>query len=76
MNKDNGTDWGSYDGTGQNDHNMITDISQALSYVKSENRAIRQRQKLREELVKEHILNQQPSTPPIKSLILKWLKLN
>ena len=49
------TDWENQDLTDSTDRSLITDISETLAYMSSEKRALRRSQKLREELVREHI---------------------
>ena len=49
------TDWQSQDFMDSTDRSLITDISETLAYMSSEKRALRRSQKLREELVREHI---------------------
>ncbi len=54
------------------DNSLITSITQTISQMSGDSRARRQRQKLREELVREHLqaAEQNPSSFP-KSIILK-----
>ena len=66
------TDWEDFDFTDHNDRNLITDISAALACISGENRAKRRKQKIREELVREQIENQQQPTPFIWSWPNRW----
>ena len=57
------------------DHSLITDISEALRQVSGKGRAERQRQKIRDDLVREH-LSSAPMRPSYCSGIRKLFKLN
>jgi len=54
-----GNDEETLDKTDSTDRSLITDISDSLSYLSSESRKNRQRERLRKELVREHIENQE-----------------
>ena len=49
------------------DRSLITDISDSLSYLSSKSRKNRQREKLRMELVQEHIENQKKEPSLLQS---------
>jgi hypothetical protein len=66
-----GSDGGSLDTTDTADRSLITDISDTLSYLSSKNR---QRERLRKELVQEHIKNQEKEPSLLKSLADKLTK--
>ncbi len=68
-------DWGNLDFTDHTDRSFITDISDTLGYLSGENRAQRRKQKLREELVHEHIENTKQAPSPLQSLVNKLIKL-
>lgn len=68
------TDWKNSDLTDSTDRSLITDISETLAYMSSENRAMRRRQKLREELVREYIESKEQPRPALKSWFRKFLK--
>jgi len=68
------TDWESQDLTDSTDRSLITDISETLAYMSSEKRALRRSQKLREELVREHIESGKQSRSTLKSLIRNVFK--
>jgi hypothetical protein len=70
------TDWSNLDFTGRFDRSLITDISKTLTNMSGENRAKRRRQKLRAELVREHIENKKQSPNFLKSLSMHLLKKN
>lgn len=64
------SDWEGIELTDHTDRSLITDISRSLNYMSGESRAKRQRQKLLETLVREHIEDKRrPSF--MKSLLLK-----
>jgi hypothetical protein len=63
-----GSDGENLDTTDTADRSLITDISDTLSYLSSESRKNRQRERLRKELVQEHIKNQEKEPS-----LLKWL---
>ena len=65
------TDWDSQDITDSTDRSLITDISETLAYMSSKKRALRRSQKLREELVREHIESSKQSRSTLRSLIGK-----
>ncbi len=58
----------------QADNSLITSITHTFSKMSGDSRARRQRQKLREELVREHMQSEQspPSLP--KSIFLKLFR--
>ena len=68
------TDWKNSDLTDSTDRSLITDISETLAYMSSEKRAIRRRQKLREELVREYIESKEQTESSLKSWFRKLLK--
>jgi hypothetical protein len=49
------TDWDEFDLPDNTDSSLITDISRGLEYMSGENRKKRRRQKLIDELVREHL---------------------
>ncbi len=49
------TDWKEYDFSDRTDCSLVTDISRTFNNFYGEKRAMRRMQKLREELVREHI---------------------
>ena len=63
------TDWESQDLTDPTDRSLITDISETLALMSSEKRALRRSQKLREELVREHIESSKQSRSTLGTLI-------
>ena len=73
-----GSDREDLDTTDTTDRSLITDISDTLSYLSPKSRKIRERERLRKELVREHIENQAPvqtqSTSLLKSLADKLTK--
>jgi hypothetical protein len=50
------------------DRSLITDISASLSYLSPESRKNRQKEKLRKELVREHIESQEKESSLLQSL--------
>jgi len=68
------TDWKSSDLTDSTDRSLVTDISETLAYMSRENRAIRRRQKLREELVREYIESKEQPRSSLKSWFRNLLK--
>lgn len=68
------TDWESQDLTDPTDRSLITDISETLALMSSEKRALRRSQKLREELVREHIESSKQSQSTLRSLIRNLFK--
>jgi hypothetical protein len=62
------SDGGNLDTTDDNDRSLITNISDSLSYLSSKSRKNRQRDKLRMELVQEHIENQKKEPSLLHSL--------
>ena len=63
-----GSDGGILDATDTTDRSLITDISDSLSYLSSKSRKNRQREKLRKELVQEHIEYQKKELSLLQSL--------
>ena len=61
--------------TDATDHSLITDITQALKQVSGKSLAERQRQKIRDDLVREHLGFDDPSKPSRASKLRKFLKL-
>ena len=70
------TDWSNLDFTDHTNRSLITDISKTLTNMSGENRAKRRRQKLRAELVREHIGNKKQSPKSLKSLFMHLLRKN
>ena len=68
------TDWSNLNFTGRFDRSLITDFSKALTNMSGENRAKRRKQKLRAELVREHIENKKQSPKFLKSLSMHLLR--
>ena len=66
--RDNGV---KFDITDNTDRSLITDISASLSYLSSKNRISRQKERLRKELVREHIASQQNEPSLLQSLAKK-----
>jgi hypothetical protein len=66
--RDNGEN---LDITGSIDRSLITDISASLSYLSSKSRINRQKERLRKELVREHIASQQKEPSLLQSLAQK-----
>jgi hypothetical protein len=66
--RDNGEN---FDITDNTDRSLITDISASLSYLSSESRKNRQKERLRKELVCEHIESQQKQPSLLQSLAQK-----
>ena len=50
---------------------LMTDISESLFYLSSENRSNRKKEKLRQELVREHIENQKQTPSLLQSIAIK-----
>ena len=63
-----GSDGENLDTTDTADRSLITDISDTLSYLSSESRKSRQRERLRKELVQEHIEYQKKEPSLLRSL--------
>jgi hypothetical protein len=63
-----GSDGENLDATDTTDRSLITDISESLSYLSSKSRKKRQREKLRKELVQEHIEYQKKEPSLLQSL--------
>ena len=57
--------------TDHTDRSLITDISASLSYLSSESRKNRQKERLRKELVREHIESQEKEPSLLQSLAQK-----
>jgi hypothetical protein len=66
--RDNGENFDIPDNT---DRSLITDISASLSYLSSKSRINRQKERLRKELVREHIASQQKEPSLLQSLAQK-----
>jgi hypothetical protein len=60
-----------FDISDNTDRSLITDISASLSYLSSKNRKNRQKERLRKELVREHIASQQNEPSLLQSLAKK-----
>jgi hypothetical protein len=60
-----------FDFTDHTDRGLMTDISRTLTNLSSENRAKRRKEKLRENLVREHIKDKQRPKSRLKSILLK-----
>ena len=56
------------------DRRLITDISDTLSYLSSESRKSRQKERLRKELVREHIEDQKQAPSLLQSIANKLTK--
>ena len=56
------------------DRNLITDISQTLSSLSSKQRAERRRQKLRAELVREHIEDRKRRPTFLQAFAARFIK--
>ena len=69
-----GDDREDLDITDHTDRSLITDISESLSYLSSKNRKNRQRERLRKELVREHIESQEKEPSLLQSLANKLTK--
>lgn len=63
-----GSDGENLDTTDNTDRSLITNISDSLSYLSSKSRKKRQREKLRKELVQEHIEYQKKEPSLLQSL--------
>jgi hypothetical protein len=63
-----GSDGGNLETADNTDRSLITDISDSLSYLSSESRKNRQRERLRKELVQEHIEYQKKEPSLLQSL--------
>ncbi|MCG6889176.1 MAG: hypothetical protein LJE92_06265 [Gammaproteobacteria bacterium] len=70
------TDWDEFDLPDNTDSSLITDISRRLVYMSGENREKRRRQKLIDELVREHIEDQQQPKSVLRVIFDKFLKRN
>ena len=68
------SDWKDFDFTDHTDRSLITDISNTLNNLSRENRAKRRMQKLREDLVREHIENKKKQSSFLKSCFNKLIK--
>ena len=66
-----GDDRENFDITDNTDRSLITDISASLSYLSSKSRRNRQRERLRKELVREHIESQEKEPSLLQSLANK-----
>ena len=60
--------------TEMTDRSLITDISDTLSYLSSESRKSRQKEKLRKELVRQHIEDQKQAPTLLQSIAKKLTK--
>jgi hypothetical protein len=67
-------DWKDFDYAGRTEHNLITDISETFNKLSSESRAKRRIEKLREELVREHIENRNRPSSFLESIAAKLFK--
>lgn len=56
------------------DQSLLTDISQALGLKPGERQSDRWKQKLREELVREHIAAEKKKKAPIKASLRRFFK--
>ena len=65
------SDWEEFDFTDHSHRSLITDISQTLTNMSSENRALRRKDKLREDLVREHIEDKQRPGSRLKFIFHK-----
>jgi hypothetical protein len=63
-----------FDYTDHTDRRLITDISRTITSMSNENRAKRRRQRLREDLVREHIEDKQRPGSHLKSIFQKLFK--
>ena len=63
-----------FDYTDHTDRRLITDISRTITSMSNENRAKRRRQKLRKDLVREHIEDKQQPGSRFKSIFHKLFK--
>jgi len=63
-----GDDVENFDFTDHTDRSLITDISASLSYLSAKSRKNRQRERLRKELVREHIESQEKEPSLLQSL--------
>ena len=70
------TNWEHIDVTDRTDRRLITDISESIAYLSGKSRDERRKQKLREQLVREYIENQEKSTSFVGSLIDKIVRMN
>ena len=64
-------DWGDLAYTDSTDRRLVTDISGTFAYLSPKGRAKRRKQKLREELVRAHILQQIQAPSMLQSLVNK-----
>ncbi len=63
--------WEGSDFTDHSNRSLITDISQTLTNMSIENRAKRRMQKLREDLVREHVEDKERPRSRFKSILHK-----
>lgn len=75
MSGDTTTSEWDFDFTDPTDRRLVTDISRTLTHMSGENRAKRRKDKLREDLVREHIEDKQSSRSRFKSILLKLFRL-
>ena len=66
--------WDKIDLTDPADRSLITDISETLANLSTKKRAERKRQKLREELVREHIENRNRAPTFLQALAARFVK--
>ncbi len=66
--------WDEINSIDSTDRSLITDISQTLSNLSGKRRAERRRQKLRDELVREHIENRRRKPTFAQSLAFWFTK--
>ncbi len=67
------SDWEGYGFPERTDCSLMEDISRALTDMSGENREKRRRQKLRQDLVREHIECKQRSTSFVRTVFHKLL---
>ncbi len=69
------TDWKKYDFGDRADRSLVTDISRTLNDLCGEKRAGRRMQKLREELVREHIETRKKTPTASRAIFCRLFKL-
>ena len=67
---------GKTDYTDATDRNLVTDFTQVVSCAVGKNRAERQRQKIRDELVRDYIHSNQEKSPKSRSIFRRLFKLH
>jgi len=65
---------GKSDYTDATDRNLVTDFTQVVSCAVGKNRAERQRQKIRDDLVRDYIDSDQEQSPKSKSVFRRLFK--